>query len=102
LYQPKSIAVYRLAVGLLTDWSQVRILPGEFKTLLDLNKIQLIARSYSLQELFAALVWQRQFNEFDGGEVITDLSHHSNLWAGKFSVRMRNTVCGFSADSELD
>ena len=48
--------------------------------MLDLTKIQSIAQSYSPQELFAALVWQRQFNEFDGEEVITDLSHHSNLW----------------------
>jgi hypothetical protein len=49
--------------------------------MLDLTKIQLIAQSYSPQELFAALVWQRQFNEFDGEEVITDLANHSNLWA---------------------
>jgi hypothetical protein len=28
----------------------------------------LIAQSYSPQELFAVLVWQRQFNEFDGEE----------------------------------
>ncbi len=44
-------------------------------------KIQLIAQSYSPQELFAALVWQRRFNEFDGKEVITDLSNHPSLWA---------------------
>jgi hypothetical protein len=49
--------------------------------MLDLTKIQLIAHSYSPQELFAALVWQRQFNEFDGEEVITDLSQHPSLWA---------------------
>jgi len=49
--------------------------------MLDLTKIQSIAQSYSPQELFAALVWQRQFNEFDGEEVITDLFQHSNLWA---------------------
>ncbi len=34
--------------------------------MLDLKKIQHIAKSYSPQELFAALVWQRQFNNFDG------------------------------------
>jgi hypothetical protein len=34
------------------------------KTMLDLTKIQEIAQSYSPQELFAALVWQRQFNNF--------------------------------------
>lgn len=49
--------------------------------MLDLAKIQLIAQSYSPQELFAALVWQRQFNEFDGEEVITDLANHPSLWA---------------------
>ncbi len=49
--------------------------------MLDLAKIQSIAQSYSPQELFAALVWQRQFNEFDGEEVITDLSNHPALWA---------------------
>lgn len=49
--------------------------------MLDLAKIQSIAQSYSPQELFAALVWQRQFNQFDGKEVITDLSNHPELWA---------------------
>ncbi|MEH2176468.1 hypothetical protein [Nostoc sp.] len=49
--------------------------------MLDLGKIQSIAESYSPQELFAALVWQRRFNEFDGEEVITDLCNHRNLWA---------------------
>ena len=51
------------------------------KLMLDLAKIQSIAQSYSPQELFAALVWQRRFNEFDGEEVITDLSKHTDLWA---------------------
>ncbi|AFY35986.1 hypothetical protein [Calothrix sp. PCC 7507] len=49
--------------------------------MLDLAKIQSIAQSYSPQEIFAALVWQRQFNEFDGKEVITDLSKRTDLWA---------------------
>lgn len=49
--------------------------------LLDLNKIQCIAQSYSAQELFAALVWQREFNRFDGKKVITDLSQHPELWS---------------------
>lgn len=48
--------------------------------MLDLTKIESVAQSYSPQELFAALVWQRQFNEFDGKEVITDLSNHPELW----------------------
>lgn len=49
--------------------------------MLDLAKIKYIAQSYSPQELFAALVWQRRFNQFNGEEVITDLSNHSDLWA---------------------
>jgi hypothetical protein len=48
--------------------------------MLDLAKTELIAKSYSPQELFAAMVWQRQFNEFDGQEVVTDLANHPNLW----------------------
>ncbi len=49
--------------------------------MLDLAKIQSIAQSYSPQEIFAALVWQRRFNQFDGEEVITDMSKHRDLWA---------------------
>jgi len=49
--------------------------------MLDLIKIQSIAQSYSPQELFAALVWQRQFNQFDGKQVITDLCGRTDLWA---------------------
>lgn len=49
--------------------------------MLDLAKIQSIAQSYSPQELFAALVWQRRFNQFNGEEVIADLSNHPELWA---------------------
>ena len=49
--------------------------------MLDPSKIQSLAQSYSAQELFAALVWQRRFNEFNGEEVITDLCCHQDLWA---------------------
>ena len=48
--------------------------------MLNTNRIQNIANSYSAQELLSALVWQRRFNEFDGEEVITDLSHNLDLW----------------------
>lgn len=48
--------------------------------MLDLAKIEQIAQSYVPQELLAALVWQRRFNEFDGQEVMTDLAHHPDLW----------------------
>lgn len=49
--------------------------------MLELTKIQAIAQSYSPQELFAALIWQRQFNNFNGETVITDLLQHPDLWA---------------------
>ena len=48
--------------------------------MLDVSKIQSIAQSYTPRELFAALVWQRQFNEFDGKEIIADLAQHPHLW----------------------
>lgn len=48
--------------------------------MLELERIQLLAQSYSPQELFAALVWQRRFNKFDGQEVIADLTNHHYLW----------------------
>ena len=48
--------------------------------MLDLAKIEQVAQSYSPQELFAALVWQRQFNEFNGREIITDLAKYPQLW----------------------
>jgi hypothetical protein len=48
--------------------------------MLDLTTIQAIAQSCQPQELFAALVWQRRFNHFNGQEVITDLVHSSDLW----------------------
>ncbi|ACK70869.1 hypothetical protein PCC7424_2451 [Gloeothece citriformis PCC 7424] len=49
--------------------------------MLELEKIKLISQSYTPQELFAALVWQRQFNDFDGEEVIKDLGENPSLWA---------------------
>ncbi|MEC4812311.1 MAG: hypothetical protein SAK29_03395 [Scytonema sp. PMC 1069.18] len=49
--------------------------------MLDITKIQTIAQSYSPQELFAALVWQRRFNRFDGERVISDLCQRTDLWA---------------------
>nr|WP_309737722.1 hypothetical protein [Chamaesiphon sp. OTE_20_metabat_361] len=48
--------------------------------MLNLDKIQTVARDYTPQEVIAALVYQRQFNEFNGEEVITDLAAHSQLW----------------------
>jgi hypothetical protein len=49
--------------------------------MLDLAKIESIAQSYSPQELFAALIWQRKFNQFNGEQVITDLALRTDLWA---------------------
>jgi len=48
--------------------------------MLELSKVQHLAETYAPQELFAALVWQRQFNLFDGPQVITDLANHPDLW----------------------
>ena len=48
--------------------------------MLDVDKVAAIAQSQSPQELIAALVWQRQFNWFNGQEVITDLAQHPELW----------------------
>lgn len=48
--------------------------------MLDVDKVVAIAEANSPQELVAALVWQRQFNRFDGREVITDLVQYRQLW----------------------
>lgn len=48
--------------------------------MLDASRIQSLAETYSVQEMMAALVWQRRFNEFDGPEVIADLIDHPDLW----------------------
>jgi hypothetical protein len=48
--------------------------------MLELSKVQHLAETYAPQELFAALVWQRQFNLFDGPQVITALANHPDLW----------------------
>lgn len=48
--------------------------------MLEVERIQSLAQSYSPQELVAALVWQRRFNQFDGPVIITDLAHHPQLW----------------------
>lgn len=45
-----------------------------------LARIKSIADSYTPQEMFAALVWQRRFNDFDGEQIITDLYNNSDLW----------------------
>ncbi len=48
--------------------------------MLDAQRVQHLAETYTSQEFFAALVWQRRFNLFDGPEVITDLANHPDLW----------------------
>jgi hypothetical protein len=47
--------------------------------MLDAQRVQHLAATYTSQEFFAALVWQRRFNLFDGQEVITDLTNHPDL-----------------------
>ncbi|PZV15789.1 MAG: hypothetical protein DCF21_11325 [Leptolyngbya sp.] len=48
--------------------------------MLDVSKIEALAQANTPQELMAALVWQRRFNEFDGPEVMTDLAQQPHLW----------------------
>jgi hypothetical protein len=48
--------------------------------MLDAQRVRHLAKTYRPQEFFAALVWQRRFNLFDGPEVITDLANHPDLW----------------------
>jgi len=45
----------------------------------NLDRVKILAQSYSPQEMFAALVWQRKFNLFNGEEVITDLYNNQEL-----------------------
>ena len=47
---------------------------------INLDRIRTVAESYSPQEMFAALVWQKQFNNFDGKQIIADLSDREDLW----------------------
>lgn len=49
---------------------------GKFR----LAKIRSIAQLCTPQEMFAALVWQRRFNNFNGEQVITDLFNNQSLW----------------------
>ena len=65
--------------------------------MIDVDKVQLIAKSYSPQELFAALVWQRQFNQFDGQEVIIELARHLEIMyrfvcEGRYGVRILSAI----------
>jgi len=48
--------------------------------MLELERIQALAQSYSPQELLAALIWQRQFNDFDG--FLCPFSNYSNMQVG--------------------
>ncbi len=48
--------------------------------MLNLDRVKQLADSHSPQEIFAALIWQRQFNLFDGPKIITDLASHPELW----------------------
>lgn len=48
--------------------------------MLDVSLVQTLAEGYSPQEMMAAMMWQRRFNNFDGPEVIVDLARHADLW----------------------
>ena len=58
---------------------------------LELSKIELVAESCSAQELVAAMVWQCQFNEFDGKQVVADLVSYSDLWLS-FLFKSRSSI----------
>ncbi|WP_019503790.1 hypothetical protein [Pleurocapsa sp. PCC 7319] len=47
---------------------------------LKINKIQALADSYCAQEMFAALMLKREFNNFNGRQVLTDLIKNQDLW----------------------
>lgn len=47
---------------------------------LDLARVQHLKNSYSVQEMFAALVWESKYNEFDGEKILTTLNEHPDLW----------------------
>lgn len=55
--------------------------------MLNQERIQSLVESYSVQEMFAAMIWQRQFNEFDGREIVKDLARHDRLWRSFFFSR---------------
>lgn len=51
------------------------------------ERINRAARSYSSQELWAALMLQVRFNHFSGTEIIEDLYSHSYLWSSFIFTR---------------
>lgn len=55
--------------------------------MIDLNRIENLVKSCSVQEMIAAMIYQRRFNEFDGKEVVEDLAKHDNLWRSFFFSR---------------
>lgn len=40
--------------------------------MLHAQRIQTLAETYSAQEFFAVLMWQRRFNEFEGPQVVRE------------------------------
>lgn len=49
--------------------------------MLQIDAIKHLAETYTPQEVFAAITWQRgQYERFDGQQIVTDLSNHSHLW----------------------
>lgn len=55
--------------------------------MIDLNRVENLVKSCSVQEMIAAMIWQRRFNEFDGKEVVEDLAQHDDLWCSFFFSR---------------
>ena len=55
--------------------------------MIDLNRVENLVKSCSVQEMIAAMIWQRRFNEFDGKEVVEDLARYDDLWCSFFFSR---------------
>ena len=55
--------------------------------MLNLQRIESLVKSHSVQEMVAAMIWQRRFNQFDGREVVEDLIQYENLWLSFFFGR---------------
>ena len=71
--------------------------------MLNLCRIQALASANSAQELLSALLWQRQFSQFNGERILADLAQHPDLWASflftcpaytpdKTGLSLKNTV----------
>ena len=73
--------------------------------MLDISRVDELARTYTPQEMFAAMVYQNHFNCMNGVEVITDLANNTDLWRsfiyGKPVYSQNDYGIGFSCQVQL-